>query len=282
MFNSLVSQNDEALDKSDLFPLEYSHFDLNNFLLDKLPFSKDELENQEIFKFQPDLLGIKRNRNGSLSISLNEENSSWDKLNIEIPSHPIYPTDNIQKEDKTLFAVYTDAGRRGRKSLRIEGKYARKHDKYSDDNIKRKIIGHFINNILKYINRISLQNGYDEQLYKISSISKQKENKKNFLSLKNMKIEQILSQDISPKYKKETNKKINADLIEKIKEEPNILKILSADFVKVFRELYYYEKEAKLDLPKDIETYKDLVNKNKNDSLYIKRLDECIHKYFLC
>ena len=97
-----------------------------------------------------------------------------------------------------------------------------------------------------------------------------------------MKIEQILSQDISPKYKKETNKKINADLIEKIKEEPNILKILSADFVKVFRELYYYEKEAKLDLPKDIETYKDLVNKNKNDSLYIKRLDECIHKYFLC
>ena len=282
MFNSSVSQNGEALDNSDLFPLENSYF-ANNFLLDILPFSINELENQEIYKFQPDLLGIKRNRNGSLSNSLNEENSTQDKLNIEIPSHPFYPTDNNQKEDKTLFVVNKDIGCRGRKAIGIKGKYPRKHDKFCDDNVKRKIIVHFINFIVKLINLISLQNGYDEQLYKISSFSKQKENKKKFLSLKNMTIEQILRQeDISPKYKNVTNKKINANLIEKIKKEPNILRILSANFIKVFRELYYDEKEIKLDLPKDIGTYKDLVNKNKNNLLYIKKLDECIDKYFLC
>ena len=108
-----------------------------------------------------------------------------------------------------------------------------------------------------------------------------------------MNIEQILSQDISPKYKREKNKKINIELMAKIKKEPIIFNLLSANFLKLFKELYISnDKEIKLSkygdltnkftLPKDIKIFKDLVKKNKYDNLYVKKLKECLHKYFLC
>ena len=108
-----------------------------------------------------------------------------------------------------------------------------------------------------------------------------------------MTIEQILSQDISPKVKRVKNKKINAESIEKIKKEPIIFNLLSAKFLKLFRELYISnDKEIKLSnygdvtnkftLSKDIKIFKDLVKKYKNDYLYVKKLNECLHKYFLC
>ena len=269
MFNSFIMQNRETLDNSELFldDLENSFIDSNNFLLGLSSANLDES-----YELQSEI-GIERNE---------YENLFGDKLNIEIPNHNIYPTDNnVQQKDKNLFAVYKDRTLRGRKRKKIENNSV-KHDKYSEDNINRKLQVGFINFIIKYINTILTQRGFDVQLYKISSSSKQNESQKKFLLLKKMNIEQILSLDISPKYKNVKNKKINSELIKEIKHEPIIADLLSANFLKVFRELYYNEKGIKLNLPKDIKTYKDLVNKYKNEPLYVQKLEKCLHKNFLC
>lgn len=271
MYYSFINQYSETLDNSDDFSvnLENSLIDSNNFL-----FGPPSPNLGESYELQSDK-----------AIEINEyENSFGDKLNIEIPSHNIYPTENTgQQNDKVLFAVHKDQSLRGRKRKRIENNNSfGKHDKYCDDNIKRKLQVHFINFIRKYINLISIRREFDIKLFRISSSSKQNESHKKFLLLKQMNIEQILSLDISPKYKKVKNKKINAELIKEIKHEPIISDLLSANFMKVFRELYYNEKGIKLNLPKDIKIYKDLINKNKNDPLYVQKLDQCLHKYFLC
>lgn len=276
MFSSFISQKYETADNSDSFSNSPESLDLdsNNLLLNSFPLNLDESENQENYKFQSSL---------EIQKTLNLENTFEDKSSIEIPSLPFFPTDNAsQKKDNILFDVIKNTPRRGRKIGRMQEKYGRLHNKFSEDNIIRKIQVHFINFIRNFINLKLLQLGFDEQLYKISSFSKQNENKKKFLLLKNMTIEQILSQDISPKYKKEKNKKINVILMDKIKSDPIISNLLYANFLTVFRELYINEKGTKLNLPKNIKVYKDLVNKNKNEPLYVKKLNQCLDKYFLC
>ena len=276
MFSSFISQKYETADNSDSFSNSPESLDLdsNNLLLNSFPLNLDESENQENYKFQSSL---------EIQKTLNLENTFEDKSSIEIPSLPFFPTDNAsQKKDNILFDVIKNTPRRGRKIGRMKEKYGRLHNKFSEDNIIRKIQVHFINFIRNFINLKLLQLGFDEQLYKISSFSKQNENKKKFLLLKNMTIEQILSQDISPKYKKEKNKKINVILMDKIKSDPIISNLLYANFLTVFRELYINEKGTKLNLPKNIKVYKDLVNKNKNEPLYVKKLNQCLDKYFLC
>ena len=276
MFSSFISQKYETADNSDSFSNSPESLDLdsNNLLLNSFPLNLDESENQENYKFQSSL---------EIQKTLNLENTFEDKSSIEIPSLPFFPTDNAsQKKDNILFDVIKNTPRRGRKIGRMQEKYGRLHNKFSEDNIIRKIQVHFINFIRNFINLKLHQLGFDEQLYKISSFSKQNENKKKFLLLKNMTIEQILSQDISPKYKKEKNKKINVILMDKIKSDPIISNLLYANFLTVFRELYINEKGTKLNLPKNIKVYKDLVNKNKNEPLYVKKLNQCLDKYFLC
>ena len=174
-------------------------FDENNYLLDISQLNLDESESQEDNKFH-----YKFER---------------DEANIEIQNQTFYRGDIVNPEEKKiLFFVKQITPGRGRKRKKIEENInsVKKHDKYCDDNIKRKIQVHFINFIRKLINQILVQLGYEEKLHDISSLSKQNENKKKFSLLKNMTIEQILSQDISPKYKKEKNKKINVILMDKI------------------------------------------------------------------
>ena len=281
MFSSFISQKYETADNSDSFSNSPESLDLdsNNLLLNSFPLNLDESENQENYKFQSSL----EIQNIEFKFKSYLENTFEDKSSIEIPSLPFCPIDNVsQKKENILFDVKKNTPPRGRKIGRMQEKYRRLHNKYSEDNIIRKIQVHSINFILKFINLKLLQLGYEEQLFKISSFSKQNENKKKFLLLKNMTIEQILSQDISPKYKKEKNKKINVILMDKIKSDPIISNLLYANFLTVFRELYINEKGIKLNLPKNIKVYKDLVNKNKNEPLYVKKLNQCLDKYFLC
>ena len=279
--DSFISQYGGTFDKSDIFSFdsENSISDSNNFLFDPLQLNLDESKSQENYIIQSD---FKIEGNESNCKSFSENNSFWDLLNIGIQSHLFYPTDNSnKKEDNILFYVKKNTSLKGRKRKK-ERNNTRQHDKYSDDNINRKIQVHSINFIINFINLILIRSGKNEQLCDISSLSKQNENKTKFSLLKNMTIEQILSQEISPKYTTIKNKRINVILMEKIKDNPKILNFLSANFLTVFRELYINEKGIKLNLPNKIKTYKDLVNKYKNEPLYVKKLNQCLHKYFLC
>lgn len=277
MFNSLSNIN-ETYDKSDLCSINSVKSFSDSFFLCS-PLNLDESKYQEIYQSESD---SENGKNESIPEPLNKKNPHEDNLTIEIPRDLFYPVYNTsQRERKEIFKVESYTRPRGRKRLENKKNSLTKHDKYSIDNIIRKIQVHFINFSINYINRILLLLGKDVKLYKISSSSKQNENKKKFLLLKSMTIKEVLSQDISPKYKKQKNKKINIELIDNIKNEPIIKNLLSANFLTVFRELYYNEKGNKLDFLKKIEIYEDLVNKNQKDTLYVKKLNECLKKYFL-
>ena len=148
MFNSFTKLNGETLDNSYFFSddFENSLINSNNFLL------ASSLPNlDKPFEMQSE---IGREKNES-------ESSLGDRLNIEIPSHNIYSIDNtVQQKDKNLFSVHKDRPLRGRKR-KIENNSVRKHNKYSEDNINRKLQVNSINFIIKYINLILLRRGID-------------------------------------------------------------------------------------------------------------------------
>ena len=164
------------------------------------------------------------------------------------------------------------------------------HNKYSVDNIKRKILVHSINCITKFINLILDRLGYDEKFYKIKANCKTKEKKIEFISIKKMNIGQILCQEISPKYKKMA-KNTNMIVFEKLKNEPIISNFLSENYSNFIKNIYCkckkkinlgpYGFNENIYINDKIEMYIDLIDKNKNDSRYVEKLKEYFNNYFL-
>ena len=190
------------------------------------------------------------------------------------------------KESLSFFTI-KNKFLRGRKR---EMKTGETHNKYSVDNIKRKILVHSINCITKFINLILDRLGYDEKFYKIKANCKAKEKKIEFISIKKMNIGQILCQEISPKYKKMA-KNTNMIVFEKLKNEPIISNFLSENYSNFIKNIYCkckkkinlgpYGFNENIYINDKIEMYIDLIDKNKNDSRYVEKLKEYFNNYFL-
>ena len=160
------------------------------------------------------------------------------------------------------------------------------YNKYSFDNILRKIQVHFISFIIQFINLVLLELGYRDKFYNINYSLKTNVNKRNIEKLKISNIGYILSQKISLKYKKDAKR--NQIIYEKLKNNPILSNIFSYNYKDFFKD-FYYNKESNLNLNKfglninlkhkygtKIKMYNDLKEKNK-DSEYIKKLDECVN-----
>ena len=111
------------------------------------------------------------------------------------------------------------------------------HDKYSDDNILRKINVHYLNFIISFLNEVLSKCNIDDKFYENGKYKKII-NKKNFNSIKNETIAQILVQDANLKFK---NKSKNRELLDKIQNyNIEVLnRILSKKYISIFKELYY-------------------------------------------
>ena len=157
------------------------------------------------------------------------------------------------------------------------------HNKYSKDNIISKIQIHYISFIRNFINIVLEELKINHRFQKINYKIKKTVNKMHILKLKNSTIGEILSQEISPKYTKNTGK--NEIIFEKIKNVPIVEDILSCKYLDLFN-IY---KEGKNDInlknininltDKKIKMFKDFVIKNIDDSKYIEKINECIKKY---
>ena len=111
------------------------------------------------------------------------------------------------------------------------------HNKYFDDNILRKINVHYLNFIISFLNEVLSKCNIDDKFYENGKYKKII-NKKNFNSIKNETIAQILVQDANLKFK---NKSKNRELLDKIQNyNIEVLnRILSKKYISIFKELYY-------------------------------------------
>jgi hypothetical protein len=177
--------------------------------------------------------------------------------------------------------------KRGRKS---NIKVIKLHNKFTIDNILRKIQVHYLNFIVTFINTILEILGFKIKLFYLNYNLKKNICKSNIKFLKNCTLREILSNQISGKYKK-VNKDENENILQTIINCPILKKILSEKYM-YLSDIYLksqriinldaYGLNKTIELPKKIELFDDLLKKytKEENNEYLIRLKSCIQKYF--
>ena len=168
-----------------------------------------------------------------------------------------------------------------------ENKKEKIHDKNTSDNLIRKIQVHYLSFIVSFLNDILKNLNYNIQFLKLNYEFKMNIKKEFVESLKKKTIGEIISNEISIKYKgKEKN--FNKNLYEKIKDNEVLNKIFEDNYINLFRNIYYKSKEKinlkEYGLNKDIYLSKNVKMFNnllKNDIEGNKKIKESIIKNFL-
>ena len=181
--------------------------------------------------------------------------------------------------------------KRGRPSI-SKNEDKKNHDKFSADNIKRKIQVHYLSFIICFINDILKSLGFREKFYSLNYEFKKDVNKEQLTKLKNSNIGQIVSNRISIKYKRiEENN--NSHLYKKFETNKVLSKIFGMNYLIFFR-MFYMKNDKNVDLrifgidkeitlSKKTKTYCELLEKLKKeeDIIYIKKINECLNKNYL-
>ena len=165
------------------------------------------------------------------------------------------------------------------------------HDKYSDDNMLRKIQNHYLNFIILFLNEILKNLNYKQRFLKLDYDYKKTVNKDFVERLKKSTLKDIVINKISEKYKNYDNYK-NRIIYEEIKENEIIKNILSINYLMLFKTIYY-KSNKKIDLSefginqviilsKKVKMFNDLLKKiEKEGELYIKNIANCTIKNFI-
>ena len=215
-----------------------------------------------------------------------EKQTTKDK---EISSNDSEERLESENKNKNKFIIKKGIGRGRKRTKKL--KYYRTHHFDSIDNNLRKIHINFITFIVYYINVILNQLNYKERFYNLSYSFKKRINKMILEDLKSQTIKDIISNNISEKYKN-INKNINYEIVSKIESENLLNKILSEKYIDLFKKVYFknnrcidlrkYGHNKIIILPKYIKMYKELLIKNeKKDKNIKKKFEECIKQYFL-
>ena len=180
-------------------------------------------------------------------------------------------------------------------------KKKKKHDKFSKDNIKRKIQVHyikFLRDLLNHIIKVILKENIEFKPLDYKFIMKI--DKSSFISLKNESLGNIFKEHISPKYKND-KKNNNIEIYNTIINKSEILKNILGKKYLEFINLYYknnkkinllkYGFDKDIILPNSIKSYEDLIKKNETDlsrdKLYNNKIQKIIEgdfisPYFIC
>ena len=252
-----LEENPDIFSKFDNFTSFILDLNMNNhFSLDSIPFSNEDSNN--------DLNIIIDNSNENI---IEEDISKTGKSTNDI-------TFNVLKKNQF----------KGRKKNSDNREYYGPcHNKYSKDNITSKIQVHYLTFILNFVNIVIEELKIKLRFKKINHVFKKIVNKTHILKLKNSTIGEILCQEISPKYTKNTDK--NKKIFQKIKNVPIIEDILSSKYLDLFNIYKEGKKNIKLKKininldDKKIEMFEDFKQKNIDDSKYIEKINEYIEKY---
>ena len=237
---------------------EYNSF--GDFQLKTLFNQNNESEDSQLINSFNQMNEINPNFNlfGQLNEDVNE---------IEIPI----------PENKDIFFISNKKGRKRKRDIKeYNNEYSdnKIHGKSSPDNVLRKIQTHYISFIIEFVNCILQYLGYDYKFINIDYNIKKKVNKKFISFLKTKNIREILSNDISSKFRKQKKDK-NKIILNKVINNDIINKILSENYLNLFKEVYYKDKRIinlkdygssiDIDVPLNdkVKTFGNLLNKEK-------------------
>ena len=194
---------------------------------------------------------------------------------------------NEESNSTQLTKKKTKRGReRTIKENENKNKKEKIHDKNTSDNLIRKIQVHYLSFIVSFLNDILKNLNYKTKFLNLNYEFKMNIKKDFVESLKKKTIGEIISNEISIKYKgKEKN--FNKNLYEKIKDNEVLNKIFEDNYIKLFKNIYYKSKKKinlkEYGLNKDIYLSKNVKMFNnllKNDIEGNKKIKESTIKNF--
>ena len=194
--------------------------------------------------------------------------------------------DNSSQSDSSKPLLSKKKGR-GRQKQIINNESQKVHDKFSTDNLLRKIQVHYISFITLFLNDVLEQLNFKQRFFKLDYFFKKNVNMKFVESLKQKNLGEIICNKISSKYKKD-NENANIKIYEEIKKNEILNNILSENYLKFFKKIYYKSnriinlKEYGLDkdiiLSKKVKLFEDLFKDNNAsdiDKEYQNKINEC-------
>ena len=190
----------------------------------------------------------------------------------------------IKEVDKACTKV--SKKKRGRQINEKKSKYKREHKFDSQDNILRKIQTHFLNFIIYFLNIILKEHDFKLKFMKLNYDFKKKIKASFIHSIKSKSIKEIITNEISGKYKT-LNRNYNDQICKEIKDNIIINNILSENYLSFFKNIYFksnniidlkeYGSDTIILLENDKRTFKGLLNKNKDK----KKIYQCVKLYYL-
>ena len=150
---------------------------------------------------------------------------------------------NEENNSTQLTKKKTKRGReRTIKEKENKNKKEKIHDKNTSDNLIRKIQVHYLSFIVSFLNDILKNLNYKTKFLNLNYEFKMNIKKDFVESLKKKTIGEIISNEISIKYKgKEKN--FNKNLYDKIKDNDVLNKIFKDNYIKLFKNIYYKSKK---------------------------------------
>lgn len=203
-------------------------------------------------------------------------------------NHENYNKETLSQNDssKILLSKKKYRGRQKKNQVTNDDNI-KKHDKFSTDNLLRKIQVQYMSFIILFLNEILEQFNYKQKFFKLDYQFKKNVNIKFVESLKQKSLGEIICNKISSKYKT-NNENANIKIYEEIKTNEILNNILSENYLQFFKKIYYKNnrhinlKEYGLDkdiiLPIKIKLFEDLFKDNNAsdfDKEYQKKINEC-------
>ena len=205
---------------------------------------------------------------------------------------------NISKFDCEIFCLETNhaTGYRNESEVITLPKKRNRQRRLDTDNIKSKILRHFLNFIVILINLIvkeTLKDDYDfrtMEIFEFNDVFKRKSSKKHIELLKSNNIYIFLCEDKNINTRNITNHNKNAfNLI--IKKNGNLKNIFDKNCFEFFNIFYYkrnkfdisiFDINYIIDLSNLTCFYEDVIkNQYMGDENYLSKLEKSIKKYFL-
>lgn len=303
-FYSQSYENSSFFKNDDTFSItnESSNTFQDNFNLNQGIFQRESISEENSFQLSSEEI----NPWNSLNEEEEDKNLYFIKKDEKVINTPVTKEANIPQQDPQVikFIAIEEKSSKNVSNQLIKKKRGRgkktnmennekTHDKFSTDNLLRKIQVHYLTFIINFINIILKRLNYEQRFFKINYEIKKNVNKKNFDSLKNKTIGEILCNKISVKYKKQ-NENVNKEIYEQIKDNEILKNIFSENYLKLFKKIYYksnkiinlkeYGLEEEIILTKPVKMFKDLLNDNEASDInkeYRKNIAECAAQNYL-
>ena len=284
---SQLTQNDSLFDIFSYNEKEDNHSKIENMSIKEFNnIFKNHIQNEEEIKINEIYLTDK-----SPSSEIIE--SKTEDIRSPIISKNIFTI--INSTENTLYPLTKK--KRGRQANRSDSKGKKNqkvHNKFATDNLLRKIQVHYMSCILEAINEVLKALNYKTIFLKCNYQFKKNVNKDFFESLKNKKLSDIITNNISAKYR---NKDINTNRIiyENLKDDEILKKLFDENYLTFFENVYYksdkkfnlkqYGLEKEIIFSKNVKMFKDLLKDNKNNDVnnkeYIQNLNICVTQNYL-